>query len=227
MHIRIVLIDKRYKNQTMSKQEFKVICPNCKKKMKLSSIYLELPQRVHTTCGACYYPLIHYPKKQETEIAFYDAHKFAFLIHSSDKSEKNLLDYFRQLLKMYGIETFIIENDNRSVDWLQKSLDGIKKADLVIAFLTKRYQFCDVSGNVTGWKAPDKCYEEVAISFALQKEILALVEKDVEMGNILETRAWCYRFERGEETKSYFKDIDIDIFVQLASFLGFNAEKRV
>lgn len=137
------------------------------------------------------------------------------MIHSSKLGEKELLDWFRDLLTLYGVNTFIIEEDPRSVDWLQKSLDGITSADFVLVFITKRYQFTDEQGQIVGWKAPDKCYDEIAISFALRKDIYALVEKDVDPGRVLETRAWCYRFEREPKFKA-----DIDFFKVIETYLG-------
>ena len=101
------------------------------------------------------------------------------------------------------------------MDWLQKSLDGITSADFILVFLTKRYQFTDEKGQIAGWKAPDKCYDEIAISFALRKDILALVEKGVDPGRVLETRAWCYRFEKEPKFKA-----GTEFFKFLVSYLG-------
>lgn len=205
----------------MSKREFEFTCPNCSTSNKVKGIFLENPKVLSTWCTTCYYPVDIYPSENISRISISEIQKRAFLIHSSDRSEKQILDYFRALLKLYGIETFIIETDPRPVDWLQKSLDGIKNADFVIAFLTKRYQFANESGNLRGWKAPDKCYDEIAIAFALQKQILALVEKEVDSGNVLNTRAWCYEFSR-TETNQGKSPIVIDggFFAQMLSFLG-------
>jgi hypothetical protein len=207
----------------MSKREFRFTCPNCSVAGSVKGIFLEVPESFFTWCQTCYYPLDIYPIEERSEIAKQKIEKRAFLIHSSDKKEKSILDYFRALLKLYGIETFIIETDTRPVDWLQKSLDGINNADFVIAFLTKRYQFANDLGEISGWKAPDKCYEEIAIAFALQKRILALVESEVESGNVLSTRAWCYGFTRTEcEKGSCPIKIDSEFFTQLLTMLGYS-----
>ena len=118
-------------------------------------------------------------------------------------------------MRLYGVLTLIIEEDTRvEVDWLQKSLDAIKATDFAIPFLTKRYQFTDESGQIVGWKAPDKCYDEIAISFAMRRDLFALVEKGVASGNVLQTRAWCYQFDR-QPTQGAPINADLEFFKTL------------
>jgi hypothetical protein len=198
----------------MPRFSFEIMCANCSKKWKGEVIGLTEPDSAKAFCPECYFPLRYYPKEGKTEIRMEPITKRAFLIHSSKPEEKSLLDWLRSLLKLYGIATTIIEEDPRSVDWLQKSLEGITSADFVLVFLTKRYQFVDESGNVAGWKAPDKCYDEIAISFALRKDLFALVEREVEPGNVLRTRAWCYRFEEDSPIK-----VDYDFFEKIEEYL--------
>jgi hypothetical protein len=204
----------------MSKHIVQFTCPNCSAEGVVETIYLELPKTFKTWCGTCYYPLNIFPRENRAEIFMSDIVSSAFLIHSSNKREKKMLDYFRALLKLYGVDTFIIESDPRPVDWLQKSLDGIKNSDFVISFLTKRCRFTDELGKIVGWKAPDKCYEEIAIAFALEKRILALVEREVDPGNVLSTRAWCFGFERSKNKKAPAPiEIEHDFFIQLLTML--------
>ncbi len=69
----------------------------------------------------------------------------------------------------------------------------------------------DEKGQIAGWKAPDKCYDEIAMSFALGKNILSLVEKGVDFGRVLENRMWCHRFEREPKFKAdtgFFANLD-------------------
>ncbi|MCJ7559720.1 toll/interleukin-1 receptor domain-containing protein [Candidatus Bathyarchaeota archaeon] len=156
------------------------------------------------------------PSTNISEIRIEQLRKSAFLIHSSKEEEKDLLNWFRILLQLYGVSTLIIEEDSRSnVDWLQKSLDGIEHTNFVLAFLTKRYQFLDDNGQARGWKAPDKCYDEIAIAFARKRDLFALVEKSVDPGMVLEQRAWCYEFHREPSVQ-----IDIKLFQQLDSYMG-------
>lgn len=205
----------------MSKRTYNFICPNCSTANSVTNIYLETPVVIKTWCSHCYYPLKTYPNESKTEIVEYSKIKTAFLVHSSDSKEKKILNYFRALLKLWGVETLMIENDARPVDWLQKSLDGISKTDFVLSFLTKRYQFADEKGTIVGWKAPDKCYDEIAIAFALQKQIIALVEKDVDSGNVLNTRAWCYNFSRTNDPQSMPPiKIEFDFFIQMFTVLA-------
>jgi hypothetical protein len=212
----------------MSKRNFKCTCPNCSQETSFTSIYLENPKFIKTYCSTCYYPIKFFPETCKTEIDSHDIRKKAFLIHSSDKKEKKHLDYFRGLMKLWGVETFVIENDARSVDWLQKSLDGISNTDFVLCFLTKRYQFANEAGEIIGWKAPDKCYEEIAIAFALQKQIVALVESKVDAGNVLNTRAWCFKFDRiqDENLPSPLR-IELDYFIQIMMVIGVKSKSSL
>ena len=199
----------------MPKFEYNITCPNCSKIGVIEFLAPIEQESVAATCLECYFPLRFFPSSNTTEIRFVPIKKTAFLIHSSKPNERKDLDDFRSLMHLYGVSTKIIEEDPRSVDWLQKSLDGIKESDFVLVFLTKRCQFTDESGKIVGWKAPDKCYDEIAISFALKKDILALVEEGVDPGRVLETRAWCFRFSR--EPKLL---IDITFFDRVDVYTG-------
>lgn len=170
------------------------ICPNCNRQLKMDYVALEVPESLSSFCPFCYYPLKSFPRENRAEIRLERIKKTAFLIHSSKQEEKNLLDWFKSVIQLYGVRTHVIEEDHRSVDWLQKSLDGIRSSDFALAFLTKRYQYANETGVVSGWKAPDKCYDEVAISFAHNKDLYALIEDGVDSGNVLASRAWCYNF---------------------------------
>lgn len=188
-----------------------VVCPNCSEKSKLTTIFLKVPSSFGSRCPFCYFPYTCKTGDKRLEMRVEKIRKKAFLIHSASAEDKKLLEWLRELLKLYGVATTIIEEDPRPIGWLQKSLDGITSADFVLAFLTKRHQFMDKSGQVAGWKAPDKCYDEVAIAFALGKDLFALVEKEVDSGRVLETRAWCFQFERDSPIKAgcgFFKRLD-------------------
>jgi hypothetical protein len=203
----------------MSKHTFKFTCPNCSAVLELDDIALELPPFYKTLCIFCYYPLILYPRENRAEFSIEERKKTAFLVHSSKSEEKTLLGWFRALMNLYGTATRVIEEDHRSVDWLQKSLDGIKSADFVLAFLTKRYQFMDEAGKIQGWKAPDKCYEEIAISFALNKDIYALVENEVDSGNVLKTRAWCYQFKKKSSPTTTPIEAEVEFFRVFSNYV--------
>jgi DNA-directed RNA polymerase subunit RPC12/RpoP len=204
----------------MSKRSFTYVCPNCSTPLEFDYVALELPETLRgAACPLCYYPQTFYPRENRAEIRTQEITKVAFLIHSSKPEEKDLLDWFRAILKLYGVDTRIIEEDPRSVDWLQKSLDGINSTNFAISFLTKRYQYTDESGVIQGWKAPDKCYEEIAIAFSLHKDLFALVEKDVAPGNVLQTRAWCYPFEKNGRKNAPIK-ADREFFVALDNYVN-------
>lgn len=206
-----VLVAKR--RVDMPKFHYAVPCLNCSYKGSVDFFWQHEHPRFNVVCGGCNFPLVFDTKKKTAEIRVASTKKKAFLIHSSKPKEKKLLNWFRELMKLYGVSTNIIEEDPRSIDWLQKSLEGISSADFVLAFLTKRYQFTDETGKM-GWKAPDKCYDEIAMAFASHKDIFALVENEVDSGRVLDTRAWCYRFERKPELKA-----DPDFFLRIAEYL--------
>ena len=200
----------------MPKFTYKMRCPNCSTENQATFLTSYEPLSVVLVCYQCSCPMKYNPREKTVELRVAPTMtKKAFLIHSAKPEERKLLAQFRDLLTLYGVKSFVIEEDPRSVDWLQKSLDGITSSDFVVVFLTKRYQFTDEKGSVAGWKAPDKCYDEIAISFALRKDILALVEKDVDPGRVLEMRAWCYRFEREPKFKA-----DPAFFIFLDEYLG-------
>lgn len=206
-----------------SKVRYDFVCPDCDSKLTLERIETSTPLSIKTICCECYYPLIFSPmasSEQQTKIRAEYIRKTAFLIHSAKAEDKNLLDWFRTVVKLYGVSTAIIEEDRRShLDWLQKSIDGIKSAHFVLVLLTKRYQSTDEAG-LSIWKAPDKCYDEIAMSFALAttlggKDILALIEKDVDPGRVLETRAWSYKFDRSSKKLK----IDLEFFQTLDRYM--------
>lgn len=199
----------------MPKFSYKISCPNCSAENTATFLKSREPPSVIIVCYECSYPMIYNTREKIVELRVAPIKKKAFLIHSAKAGEKELLAGFRELLTSYGVNSFIIEEDPRPVDWLQKSLDGINSSDFILVFLTKRYQFTDEKGSIAGWKAPDKCYDEIAISFALRKDILALVEKKVDPGSVLETRAWCYRFEQKPKFKA-----DPEFFVFLDTYIG-------
>jgi len=201
IHAGIVLVCERVlanvlvteRGADMPKFHYAAVCPNCSHKGSKDYFWQYEHPSFIVVCKKCYFPLTFDTKKKTVEIQVAPVNRRAFLIHSSKPEEKKLLDWFRELMHLYGIPTTVIEEDPRSVDWLQKSLEGISSADFVLVFLTKRYQFTDETGKM-GWKAPDKCYDEIAMVFALHKDIVALIEKEVDSGRVLDTRAWCYRF---------------------------------
>jgi hypothetical protein len=163
--------------------------------------------------------LLYHTKQKRVEIDLEKSNKKAFLVHSAKPEDSSLLEWFRGLLRRLGISSIVIEEDTRvEPDWPTKSLDAIKTTDFTIPFLTKRYQFNNELGQPAGWKAPDKCYDEIAISFARQRDLIALVEKDVDSGNVLQTRAWCYRFER-QPTNGAPITADLNFFERLHHYV--------
>jgi hypothetical protein len=175
------------------------------------------PKRILTFCVNCFFPLYFYPQNNNSEIRTENIKKSAFLIHSAVPEDRDLLKQFRSILGLHGVATHIIEDDPRPIDFLQKSFDGIKNAQFTVVLLTKRYQFTNEKGLV-GWKGADKCYDEIAMSFAFGRDIFAIVEKEVDPGRVLEARAWYYNFERDPLR------IPIEFFSKLAGYLGSEME---
>jgi len=206
----------------MSKAYYEFTCPNCKNSLTLEQVQTWAPLEVKTICNQCYFPLRFYPERGEADIRIEYIRKTAFLIHSAKKEEKNLLDWFRYVVGLYGVSTHIIEEDPRSQpDWLQKSLDGIRSSQFIFVLLTKRCQYTDPESELLKWKAPDKCYDEIAMAFALGtmlggRDIFALVEKGVDPGRVLEARAWYYILDREYEPFQ----VEIEFFHKIDAYMG-------
>ena len=153
-------------------------------------------------------------KTLELQLSFEQPKKKAFLIHSSKPEEKPLLYWFMSLLCYYGTIAVIIDpNPQVKADLLKKSLDAIADTNFVISFLTSRYQCTDETGKII-FKAPDKCYDEIAMSYAKGKEHFALVEENVDSGRVLHDRTWVYRFKK-TPTKNAPITADTDFFKKL------------
>lgn len=204
----------------MSTGKFNFSCPNCQFDLNVDLI-LPTPPLIKMICPECYNPLYFDPQKNYAKIRREPIRKNAFLIHSAKKEDKPFVDWFSDILLLYGARSIKIEDDPRTErDWLQKSIDGIKSSEFVIAVLIKRYSFTDELGTFR-YKAPDKCYDEIAMAFALgtiwgHKDMFALVEEGVDPGRVLEERAWCHTITM--ETQKVI--IDIEFFKRLDEYLN-------
>lgn len=177
-------------------EEYHFDCPYCHQRVGYT--FLEESYPVKLICSHCYRPLIRRQKTAPVTRRRELISKTAFLIHSSRAEDRNALLWVREVFRLYGVRTFIIEEDHRASDWLEKSRDGIDQHELVILLLTKRYQCMDDSGQLR-WKGPDKCYDETAMAFMRGRDIMALVERDVDPGRVLDRVTWCYFFARGDD----------------------------
>ncbi len=206
----------------MPKYELRYVCPNCDFLLDFEMMVQQIPDEFINYCPSCYFPHHYNVKEKKAKVRIQNLHKRAFLIHSSKREDKYTIDWLKLLLKQFGISSALIEQDVRvKVDWLQKSVDAIKNSDFVIAFLTKRYQYTNESREIVGWKAPDKCYDEVAMSFAMQKDLFGLIEKGVDSGRVLEARAWCYQFEMIPSKNGLFQlKADLDFFKRLDVYVN-------
>ena len=205
----------------MSLAHYEFDCPNCHQHLPIDQIETYTPYEIQTVCVQCYLPLSFYPEQNVAKIRTKPIGKTAFLIHSAEEEDKDVLDWLRSVVNLYGVSTRIIEEDRRTQpDWLQKSIDGIRSSQFVLVLLTKRYQYYREDGSL-GWKAPDKCYDEIAMAFALGtilggKEMFALVENDVDAGKVLPERAWYYRIDRQPKGVK----ADIEFFLKLDEYTG-------
>jgi len=206
-------------NIAMSTQNFRFNCPNCGTELEIS-LFTPVSDVFSFTCQHCYYPLNLYPLQNVAEMRREPVRKNAFLIHSSKKEDAPLVSQVAFLLLLHGVNTIKIEDDPRTErDWLQKSIDGIRNSNFVIAVLVRRYPFTDESGKFL-YKGPDKCYDEIAMAFALgtiwgHKDMFGLVEEGVDPGRVLEQRAWCHSFTRGYDKLR----IDSEFFDKLDGYV--------
>lgn len=192
-------------------------CPRCHQRVDYR--FFEESYPVKLICFHCYQPLIRRRKTGSVKKRREQISKTAFLIHSSKTEDRHALRWVREIFRFYGVKTSIVEEDTRALDWLQKSKEGIDQNDFVVVLLTKRYQYQDDSGQLK-WKGPDKCYDEIAMAFALERQVIALVEKDVDPGRVLERVAWCYFFERGDDGAIASIEDGQELFQKLDQDLG-------
>jgi len=189
-------------------------CPYCHKRIRYEVVEETYP--VKMICYYCYKPVIQYKKSQPIKRRKETISRTAFLIHSSKSEDNYLLNLVRRIFRLYGVSTYIVEEDSRAMDFLQKSKDGIEQTDFVVVLLTKRYKYKDL--GQWKWKGPDKCYDEIAMSYMRGKDIFALIEKDVDPGRVLERVAWYKIFKR------IGKNIEIEngyeLFQTLDTYLG-------
>ena len=204
----------------MATETFRFNCPNCETALEVK-VFTPVTTTFKFICINCYFPLNVYPLRGIAEIRREPVRKNAFFIHSSKNEDAPFVSQLSFVLSLYGISIIRIEDDPRTErDWLQKSIDGIRNSHFVIAVLVKRYQFIDATGRFQ-YKAPDKCYDEIAMAFALgtiwgHKDVFGLVEEGVDPGRVLEERAWCHRF-RIENQRQI---IDIGFFERLDRYLN-------
>ena len=191
-------------------------CPHCNQRVDFR--FFEEAYPVKLICCHCYRPLIRRSKNGPITIRRERIKETGFLIHSSKVEDRNILSWLREILRLYGVKTYIIEEDARAIDWLHKSREGIDQHQLIVVLLSKRYQYLDDS-NELKWKGPDKCYDEIAMAFQRYRQIIALVEKDVDPGRVLERVAWCYFFERDENGDGISIKDGIQLFIRLDQFL--------
>jgi hypothetical protein len=190
-------------------------CPYCHKRTQYEVIEEIYP--VKMICYHCYKPVIQDKKSQPVKRRKETISRTAFLIHSSKSEDNYLLNWVRRVFRLYGVSTYIVEEDSRALDFLQKSKDGIEQTDFVVVLLTKRYKYKDDSGQWK-WKGPDKCYDEIAMSYMRGKDMFALIEKGIDPGRVLERVAWYKIFRRVK--KNVKIENGYELFQTLDTYIG-------
>jgi len=120
----------------------------------------------------------------------------AYFSHSASEEDKEVEKFFEAVLKMFGVSTYKIEDDKRSLPPLEKIEEAIKSSDFVFIILTKRHKH--LAYGQYGWKASKYIQYEVGIAYAYHKPIVAVAEEGVDVEGILPDITWYRHFKREE-----------------------------
>lgn len=111
----------------------------------------------------------------------------AFLSASLHYEDRPVVDFFRGLLFEYGIRPVTIGIDVYAANNYEAAMlaeQEIKKADCVVAILTKRY-----ITDGAGYKPSEWTFEEPAIGLAANKPLYVFYEDGISLKGVSATRA--------------------------------------
>ncbi len=111
----------------------------------------------------------------------------AFLSASLHYEDRPVVDFFRGLLFEYGIRPITIGIDSYAANNYEAAMlaeQEIKKADCVVAILTKRYLM-----DRGGYKPSEWTFEEPAIGLAANKPVYVFYEDGISLKGVSATRA--------------------------------------
>lgn len=111
----------------------------------------------------------------------------AFLSASLHYEDRPVVDFFRGLLFEYGIRPVTIGIDVYAANNYEAAMlaeQEIKKADCVVAILTKRYRMDDAKHKPSEWT-----FEEPAIGLAANKPLYVFYEEGISLKGVSATRA--------------------------------------
>ncbi len=111
----------------------------------------------------------------------------AFLSASLHYEDRPVVDCFRGLLFEYGIRPVTIGIDVYAANNYEAAMlaeQEIKKADCVVAILTKRYRIDDAMYKPSEWT-----FEEPAIGLAANKPLYVFYEEGISLKGVSATRA--------------------------------------
>ncbi|MCJ7635001.1 toll/interleukin-1 receptor domain-containing protein [Candidatus Bathyarchaeota archaeon] len=122
----------------------------------------------------------------------------AFLSSSAEKADREIVEWFLNLLKEYKIEPVFAADRPEPRPPQEKIEDFIRKSDMLIAVITRRDR---IKGRKNLWKGPAWVQNEIAMAYALKKPIAIFVEEGVQldpsMGPFITD---CVRFDRRDMT---------------------------
>jgi len=174
-------------------------CKKCDEEL-YNPVYLE--KNYLTECPNCHTWLYFNSQKQDIEIIDEirpKEHPLAFFSHSFRDADREINDFFMNLLTFHFISVDTIERDTRSVDKTQKASEGIKKSDFVFIVMPKRWQCYDEESRLVG-KSSEWIQNEIGMAYAFKKDIFAVIEEGVKDEGMLKDIRWCYSFNRDRLT---------------------------
>jgi len=120
-----------------------------------------------------------------------------FVSCSFDNNDKEVLEFFKEFLIARGMEP-CIENRPSPKSPPEKVRLAIRNTDCLVAILTQKYELKDGT-----WKVSDWINNEIGQAYALEKPIIAFVEKDVKVNGILPYITTYVGFKRENLTQKY------------------------
>jgi len=120
---------------------------------------------------------------------------YVFFSHSFLEEDKVINDLFSDLLLCLHLNVISIEYDSRPRDKVEKARTHIKDSELFLVVLPKRHK-CYDKNNKLYWKSSDWQQNEIGMAAAFDKDMFAVIEKDMDDEGMLKDICYCFKFDR-------------------------------
>jgi hypothetical protein len=175
--------------------EYHFECPKCNVKLEWK-LPGSAPDLLSTFCPVCYEILLLDRRREIVEIHEIEPKYKSFFSHSAKDEDERVVKFFKSLLKMYCVESYMVEEDIHPIPALEKIEEGIRNSDFVFAVLTKRYEY--KAYGQYGWKASEYIQNEIGMAYVYHKPVIAVIEEGVDVEGILPDISWYHYFDRSD-----------------------------